>query len=84
MKLSLDKTISVTINRTQSSINFFDGSLVVRKKQAVYLLASSTDSVDNHKEVLRRMAWAKPAQLPKNSAVSGQKQVQPSDGSYKL
>ena len=58
MKLNLDKCINLTINRAQSSIKFMDGNLVPRKSQAVYLGASLTDSVDNHKEVIKRIGEA--------------------------
>ena len=58
MKLNLDQCINMTINRAQSSIKFMDGNLVPRKSQAVYLGASLTDSVDNHKEVIKRIGEA--------------------------
>ena len=58
MALNLDKCVNLTVNRIQSSIKFLDGSAVSRKHQAKYLAATLSDSVDNHREVLKRIRQA--------------------------
>ena len=58
MALNLDKCVNLAVNRTQSSIKFLDGSAVSRKHQAEYLGATLSDSVENHREVLKRVGQA--------------------------
>ena len=58
MKLNLDKCANLTINRRQSFVRSLDGSLVPRKSFAMYSGAILNDTVDNSKEVLRRIGEA--------------------------
>ena len=55
MELNLDKCINITINRKQSSVKYVDGTLVPRKKTAMYLGTTLTDTVDNHNEIMNRL-----------------------------
>ena len=63
MKLNMDKCVNLTINRRQSTIKFMDGTVVPRKSQALYLGATLTDSVDNHKEITQRLGAVKATAL---------------------
>lgn len=59
MELNLDKCVNLTLNwkqSYQSSIKYLDGTAVPRKRSAVYLGTLLTDTVDNHKEIMKRIA----------------------------
>ena len=43
------------LNRKQSSVKYVDGTLVPRKKTAMYLGTTLTDTVDNHNEIMNRL-----------------------------
>ena len=58
LQLNYDKCINLTMHQHQSSIKFLDGSLVPRKKEAIYLGTLLSDSVDNHREICNRLAAA--------------------------
>ena len=58
MELNLDKCINLTINRTQSSIKYSDGTMILRKQAARYLDTLLTDTVDNRQELVNRIADA--------------------------
>ena len=56
MELNLDKCVQVTLNQKQSSLKYLDGTPVPRKKSACYLGTLLTDTVDNHREIVNRIA----------------------------
>ena len=58
LRLNYDKCINLTTNRTTSTIKFQNGTKVPRKKQAIYLGALITDSVNNAAEIQNRLAMA--------------------------
>ena len=51
MELNLDKCINLTINRTQSSIKYSDGTMIPRKQAVKYLGKLLTDAIDNRQEL---------------------------------
>ena len=58
MELNLDKCINLTVNRTQSSIKYSDGTLLPRKQAARYFGTLLTGATDNRQEHLNRIADA--------------------------
>ena len=56
MELNLDKCVNLTLNQKQSSVKYLDGTPVPRKKSAFYLGTLLTDTVDNHREIMNRIA----------------------------
>lgn len=55
MELNRKRCINLTLNQSQSSVKFLDGIAVPRGHHSEYLGATLTDTVDNRKEILRRI-----------------------------
>ena len=55
MRLNLAKCVNLTINRTQSSVRFLDGSLVPRQYCARYLGSILNEAADNTNEIKSRI-----------------------------
>lgn len=58
MNLNYQKCINLTTNQQTSTIKFSDGSLVPRKRQAIYLGTVLNDAADNSVELQNRLALA--------------------------
>ena len=56
MELNLDKCVNLTLNHKQSSVKYLDGTPVPRKNSAFYLGTLLIDTVDNHGEIMNRIA----------------------------
>jgi hypothetical protein len=55
-EMKLDKCVNLTLNQKQSSIKYLDGTPVPRKRSVFYLGTLLTDTVDNHREIMNRIA----------------------------
>jgi len=58
LNLNYDKCINLTLHQKQSSVKYLDGTLVPRKHEAIYLGTLLSDSANNQREVLNRLAAA--------------------------
>ena len=58
LNLNYDKCINLALHQKQSSVKYLDGTLVPRKHEAIYLGTVLSDSVNNQREVLNRLAAA--------------------------
>ena len=56
LNLNYDKCINLTLHQKQSSVKYLDGTFVPRKHEAIYLGTLLSDSVNNQREVLNRLA----------------------------
>ena len=56
MELNLDKYVNLILNQKQLSIKYLDGIPVPRKRLTFYLGTLFTDTVDNHREIMNRIA----------------------------
>ena len=58
LNLNYDKCINLTLHQKQSTVKYLDGTLVPRKHEAIYLGTLLSDSANNQREVLNRLAAA--------------------------